>query len=92
MKIDKDEVKIEGKWVFDGTQMHKDDQSERIDYLTSYYLHKLTTDESGWDILYQDPEDNRYWELTFPQSEMHGGGPPSLTMISETEACKKYDF
>lgn len=90
MKIDKNEVEIIGKWIFDGKQMLADEQAKRIDWLRANYLKKITADESGWNILYQDPEDKRYWELTYPQSEMHGGGPPSLTLLSETQAREKY--
>jgi len=33
------------------------------------------TDYNGWDVLYLDPADGRYWERILPSSEMHGGGP-----------------
>jgi hypothetical protein len=32
------------------------------------------------------------WELTYPQSYLHGGGPPALYKIDENEAHKKFDF
>ena len=32
--------------------------------------------------IYRDPKDARLWELSYPQSEMHGGGPAKLTCIS----------
>jgi hypothetical protein len=74
-----------GKAIFDET-------SERIIYLTKNYLVKMTTDKSGWDTLYQDPKDKRYWEKVYPQSEMHGGGSPSLINISEDDVKRKYSI
>ena len=41
-------------------------------------------------MLYRDPGDGRYWELAYPNGEMHGGGPPSLIMLTEQEAKTKY--
>ena len=41
--------------------------------------------------LYRDPNDNRLWELIYPQSEMHGGGPPELRNLTFNEARQKYD-
>jgi immunity protein 27 of polymorphic toxin system len=43
-----------------------------------------------WSKLYLDPVDGGYWELTYPQSEMHGGGPPQLVHISADAAKIKY--
>jgi hypothetical protein len=37
-----------------------------------------------------DPDDGRYWERTYPQSEKHGGGPPQLKCLTFQEASKKY--
>ena len=92
MKIEKDEIKIIGNWTFDGTKMIADEQCKRIDWLKANYLKKIAADESGWLVLYQDPEDHRYWELCYANGEMQGGGPPSLIMLSEDEAKEKYAF
>lgn len=53
-------------------------------------LEELSTDYSGWETLYLDPHDGRYWELTHPYGEYHGGGPPRLTVISPEKAYEKY--
>jgi len=93
MKIEKNETKIIGHWIFDGTRMIADDQCKRIDWLRNGYLQLITTDESGWLNLYRDSEDGRYWQLQFEHGGMmHGGGPPSLIMISEQEARAQYQF
>jgi hypothetical protein len=34
--------------------------------------------------LYQDPDDLRYWEFSYPHAEMHGGGPPMLECMDKT--------
>ena len=70
----------------------EDQTSKRVRNLTTHYLTKIVTDERGWDTLYQDPIDKRYWEKVYLQSELHGGGPPSLLNINEEKARKKYEF
>ena len=70
--------------------MAADAAAARIDRLINGLLIKIGTDLSGWETLYRDPQDGRYWELTFPQSEMQGGGPPRLRHISDKEATQKY--
>lgn len=36
---------------------------------------------ADWTVLYQDPQDKRYWEFHYPEGELHGGGPPSLRVL-----------
>lgn len=90
MKIQKEETEIIGNWIFDGKRSIADDQSERIEWLISRYLIKTAQDESGWLILYQDPEDQRYWQLNWRVGEMQGFGPKSLILMSDSEAKSKY--
>jgi hypothetical protein len=87
--IGPEETDLIGKSVVVGGQVQADDTWERIERLTSDYLQEVATDESGWETLYRDPQDGRYWELTHPQ-DYHGGGPPRLTHISEEVARVKY--
>lgn len=54
------------------------------------HLVQLGADSSGWDELYRDPGGGRLWEPTWPQSEMHGGGPPRLTHLMIDAARSKY--
>ena len=67
-----------------------DSTCKRIEFLISEHLEIIGKDDSGWDTLYLDPNDGRYWEHTYPKSHMHGGGTPALIHISEEEAKKKY--
>jgi len=64
----------------------------RIKELTDTHLRTIAVTENGWETLYRDPTDLRFWELTYPHSEMHGGGPPMLRCITAEEAHAKYTF
>ena len=90
MKIKSTEIEIAGNWIFEGTTMKTDNATKRIEQLIKEYLVEVSIAGNGWEKLFQDPKDNRYWELTFPKSEMHGGGPPLLKNISLAEVQKKY--
>ncbi|HEY8930521.1 MAG TPA: Imm27 family immunity protein [Mucilaginibacter sp.] len=90
MKIKSDEVRIDGHLNFDGSKMIADEHTQRIYELIKNHLIKIATDFSGWLTLYQDPIDGRYWELNYPNSEIHGGGPPTLTFLQAPDAKAKY--
>jgi hypothetical protein len=90
MKIKPEEIELRGKWVVKDTVVDADEKCRRIEWLTTNYLEKLKSDDTGWSVLYRDPDDGRYWELTYPQSEMHGGGPPVLLQVSEETAKSRY--
>ena len=62
------------------------DACKRIDWLINNKLVEISVNGNGWEALYQDPNDRRYWLLTYPQSHMHGGGPPLLKAVTEKEA------
>ena len=88
--IGPDEQEIVGGWTFAEGKMSADEEAIRIRRLVREHLVEVARDASGWDVLYRDPDDDRYWELTYPQSEMHGGGPPKLTCLSNEEVSTKY--
>lgn len=46
--------------------------------------------DSGWDVLYLDKSDGRYWELTYPGDKQLSGGIPSLELRSLGEITDKY--
>lgn len=93
-KLDEHERDLLGSWILRDEAVEGDEVCKRIRWLTNEVLTKITfsREYGSWETLYLDPNDGRYWELTYPQSEMHGGGPPRLTSISLEEAKKKYDF
>jgi len=63
-----------------------DKACQRIKILTENYLEKIGTDSTGWETLFRDSEDGRLWKLTYPQSELHGGGPPAIHFVTFAQA------
>jgi hypothetical protein len=90
MNIDPSETVLIGQWVLQGACPVADDVCNRIFTLTKLHLVKLGSDASGWAVLYRDPNDGRHWELIYPQSELHGGGPPQLRCLTFDEARQKF--
>ncbi len=88
------EQRIVGRWEVVGGKVLADDTCKRIDRLKQNYLTKLCASRKlgEWMVLYRDPRDGRFWEATYLDSEMHGGGPPALINISEDEAKGRYDW
>jgi hypothetical protein len=84
------EQRLEGEWVEVDAKVVADETARRIEELISTELIKLATSASGWDTLYVDQRDGRKWELTYPHGEWHGGGPPTLTCVSDNYAQSKY--
>ena len=50
----------------------------------------LTFLEAGTEQAADSGERRRFWERTYPQGELHGGGPPALTHIPSDAATIKY--
>ena len=90
MRLGPDDIDLVGGWVLADGVVHGDSTCERIKRVIANELRELARAEGGWSTLYEDLEDGRLWELTYPQSEMHGGGPPRLTWISRETAEAKY--
>ncbi len=84
------EIDLIGDWIVQGTQVEGDETCKRIKWLVAEKLKEITTDPSGWDVLYRDPADGRYLELKYTKSHMHGGGPPRLKYLSVEQAKNKY--
>ena len=82
MKLEPNETSIIGNWLLVDGKMLADENCKRIDWLVKNCLTKISIINDGWDTIYQDPNDSRYWKLTYPQSEMQGGGPPMLECTS----------
>lgn len=83
---------LTGQWIEVDGVLRGDAISERIDKLVGGYLIKLAVSPQwgAWETLYRDPGDGRYWECVYPQGHLHGGGPPQLQVIEESEARHKY--
>ncbi|GHT84102.1 hypothetical protein FACS18947_1060 [Bacteroidia bacterium] len=87
-KIRPSEIIIDSDWTVVESQEVAYEIAKRIYWLTHNYLELIF--DAGWEMLYIDPHDKRLWELTYPKSEMHGGGPPMLRYITEENAKIKY--
>jgi hypothetical protein len=92
MTIGSNETEIAGEWIVVGGRIAADETTKRIEALVREHLEPVAVAGGGWEKLFRDPTDGRYWEQTFPRSEMHGGGPPKLAALSEQEARAKYEF
>jgi len=85
-----DESELVGSWAEHVGARSHDLVDQRIFWLVSRRLLARGSANGGWDQLYLDPRDGRFWELTFPHGSLHGGGPRRLAVIGEAEARAKY--
>ena len=53
-----------------------------IDEMLATKLEEVRTDEGGWVVIFRHRDTNQLWELSYPQSELHGGGPRRLRRIN----------
>jgi hypothetical protein len=90
MQIQPSEVSLIGQWIYRGGRAAADPTCERIQSLIKSHLVGIGGDASGWNTLYRDPSDGRFWILTYPKGELHGGGPPALLNVTLLEAQQKY--
>jgi hypothetical protein len=91
MGITPNETEIIGSWMMVNGRMIEDDASRRINSLIETELQYVATTKDGWEKLYRDKQDGRHWELTYPNSEMQGGGPQALLLIGPDKAKEKYN-
>ena len=91
-RLQSNEIQLIGSWTYQGDRVTGDDVCERIEWLTSHVLEQVAVSREygAWETLFRDPQDGRFWERTYPQSEMQGGGPPILSNLSEEKAGDKY--
>ncbi|MEL7344615.1 MAG: Imm27 family immunity protein [Pseudomonadota bacterium] len=83
-------VPLEGSWIKQGSSVVADHVELEIERRLREELQQVAISDDGWDRLLVDPLDNSYWDLTFPRSEMHGGGPKLLSPVSLEFAKTKY--
>jgi Immunity protein 27 len=89
-QLEEGEIELIGQWTVKGPRITGDANCQRIQRLISDYLVSLGADESGWDTLYRDPYSGKLWELSWPQSNLHSGGPPRLRLVSADDVRQKY--
>ena len=54
------------------------------------HLVQIKVDSVHWKVLWRNPQTGEFWKEYFPQSEMHGGGPPELVKITKEEAESEF--
>jgi hypothetical protein len=82
--------KLVGSWIFPNGKAENDEIANFIEKLVKDILVLLGTADGGWIRLYRHPRDETLWRYTYPLSEMHGGGPPSLEQIDREEAMREF--
>lgn len=85
-----EESALEGQWLVSEAAVRGDAVEQRIASLVEGHLQLLRSSPDGWSQLYKDPSDGRLWQLTYPTSENHGGGPRKLAVISLHAAQEQY--
>ena len=92
MNLEPEETRLEGNWIYADGKPNVDPTCRRIEFLIAHQLKKIvdSPEYGGWETLFRDPVDGRYWERTYPHGEMQGGGPPCLTVLPADIARKKY--
>lgn len=87
--IPSDVDSLEGRWIRVDGRVIADEACAMIEQAISSFVELGIRDE-GWTRLFRDPDDGRLWEVTYPHSEMHGGGPPSMVHLTREEAERRY--
>ncbi|NVK73288.1 MAG: hypothetical protein HWE24_07400 [Oceanospirillaceae bacterium] len=75
------DIEIIGKWTFENGEMIPDDNCRRIEKMLQNELIVLESSKEGWTKLCED-KNGTLWELTYPESHLHGGGPPKLRRLN----------
>lgn len=76
------ENEIIGKWIFTDGKIVSDSNCDLIESMIKNDLKEIEIRDDGWVKRYQHTNGS-IWELTYPESLLHGGGPPKLTRIKE---------
>ena len=92
MRLEPSETELVGKWELQGGRITGDAAEKRISWLVMNSLKRIAFTQGGYEILYQDPTDGRYWELTFPTPRGHGTGPQKLSLLTRRAALEKYNL
>lgn len=89
-EIHADEVEIRGLWFADGGRMTSDDACKRVQRLTAEYLQEVARAKRGWEKLYRDPVDGRYWEISYPFGGGQAAGPATLRCVELAAVQERY--
>ncbi len=70
-------------WSFRNGQRVVESDTALIDSMLANELDVVRTAEEGWTIIYRHRQTGQLWELSYPRSEMHGGGPRRLRSLKD---------
>lgn len=70
-------------WEFQNGQMRAVGEAGAIDSLLKDKFVEVR--KGNWAVLYRHKETGEFWDLTYPQGEMHGGGPRRLRVVSNPD-------
>jgi hypothetical protein len=73
-------------WVLHDGKMIAEGDARTIDSLLEAKLIELR--KGNWAILYRHRDTEELWDLVYPQSEMHGGGPRRLRRLDHNDPEK----
>jgi hypothetical protein len=90
MPLDSNETEVIGSWIVSNGKVVSDPACSRIQDLLRAELELVAVANNGWERLFRDPADGRYWELFFPHGELQAGGPQALRVMSLTSVQEKY--
>ncbi len=80
------------KWEFVGGKLTIDATGEEIERMVEHDLRRVADKDDGWTILYRNSKDGTHWELSFPHSGMHGGGPKQLREVGADELLREWSM
>jgi hypothetical protein len=80
-------IELHDAWVWRDGKMVAEGDAPRITDLLRASLTEIAINQiaGGWRKLYRHKETGKFWELDYPQSEMHGGGPRRLRELDLVE-------
>ena len=79
-----------GSWIKRGGSVVADGIELEIERILRDELRHIAYSDDGWEQLLLDKVVDEYWELTFPEGELHGGGPRMLSPVTNDYARTKY--
>jgi hypothetical protein len=77
-------------WIIVGTDAVAGGDAETINDWLANKLDNVRGD--GWFVLYRHRDSGQFWELSYPQGEMHGGGARLLTCLGDTPSGRWSDI
>ena len=70
-------------WAVSGSKVVAEGDAQIISDWLANDLDKVRVNSSGWMVLYRHRDTGQYWELSYPQVEIHGGGPRCLRCLGD---------